>query len=351
MNPREQKAASSRLSRRRFLLRGAGTPAVAAALLELRRAQAAGRGGAANPFAYSTEAFEKTDPALLTHREVARFKAPLQAVHRLALTPKGHLLVAGDQALVELSPEGRLLRRIATDGPARCAAVAADGTIYAGLRDHLEVFGPDGRRRARWALPAKRSWITGLAVTEDDLFAADSGQRVVLRYDRTGKARGEIGKRDRARGVTGFVLPSPYLDVAWGEDGLLRVNNPGRHRVEFYTPDGGLEFFWGRPGMAVKYFSGCCNPVSLALLDEGRLVTCEKGLPRVKIYRAHGELEGVVAGPESFPENLKAGAGDGLGDGTRASLDAVAAADGRVYILDTVTREIHVREPKQKTAT
>ena len=130
-------------------------------------------------------------------------------------------------------------------------------------------------------------------------------------------------------------------------DGLLRLNNPGRHRVELYPTDGALEFSWGKPGMAVPYFSGCCNPINLALLPNGRVVTCEKGLPRVKIYSAHGELEGVVAGTETFPENAKVGAGDGFGDGVRASLDAVAAKDGHIFVLDTVTRVVRVMAPRE----
>ncbi|RME96422.1 MAG: hypothetical protein D6766_00735 [Verrucomicrobia bacterium] len=164
-----------------------------------------------------------------------------------------------------------------------------------------------------------------------------------------GQIAGRIGDRDKERDIPGFVLPSPYLDVEWAPDGLLRVNNPGRHRVEFYTPDGHLELAWGRPGMAIECFSGCCNPINLALLPDGTVVTCEKGLPRVKLHSPHGEFLGVVAGVEMFPDNAKTGAGEGFGDGVRASLDAVTDPEGRVYILDTVTRQIHVMEPLETT--
>jgi hypothetical protein len=58
-------------------------------------------------------------------------------------------------------------------------------------------------------------------------------------------------------------VPSACLDVEIAPDGLLRVNNPGRHRVETYTFDGDLELFWGRPSAAIDGFCGCCNPVNL----------------------------------------------------------------------------------------
>ncbi|MCP5518269.1 MAG: hypothetical protein H7A45_13525 [Verrucomicrobiales bacterium] len=310
-----------------------------------QRGRTAGSGDT-NPYAYSVGVHEKTDPALVKYVERRRIDLPWKEARRLAVTPQGNLLVAAGQRLGEVTPDGSAVREVPMAAPLRCVAVAADGTIYAGFRAHLEVFEADGKRRATWEKSPERSWFTGIAVTDDAVFAADAGARVILRHDLAGQVTARIGERDKDRDIPGFVLPSPYLDVEWHPDGLLRVNNPGRHRVEFYTPDGALEFAWGRPTMAIEGFSGCCNPVNLAVLSDGRLVTCEKGLPRVKVYSAHGDFECVVAGTEMFPENAQAGAGDGFGDGTRASLDAVVGPEDRIYILDTVTAQIHVMERK-----
>jgi len=131
----------------------------------------------------------------------------------------------------------------------------------------------------------------------------------------------------------------------------LRVNNPGRHCVETYTEEGNLELSWGKASAAIDGFCGCCNPINLALLPDGRVVTCEKGIPRVKVYSAHGEFESVVAGPESFPENAKAGSAEDPSDGTHAALDATVDAEGRIYILDTVTGEIRIMVKKTTSAT
>ena len=64
-------------------------------------------------------------------------------------------------------------------------------------------------------------------------------------------------------------------------DGLLRVVNPGRHRIEAYTFDGDLEFSWGKVSVGIEGFCGCCNPVNFAILSDGSFITCEKGLTRV----------------------------------------------------------------------
>ena len=260
----------------------------------------------ANPFAYDISRFQKTDPKLVTYEEVTRWPIPHKEARRIAIGPDDQLYVCAGNYINGLSRAGERGLELALAGPACCVATAPDGTIFAGLRDHIEVFDAKGEPLARWESPEAKTWFTGLATDGKNVFAADAGKLVVLRYDRNGKITGRIGRKDAERSVPGFVVPSPFLDVILHRDGLLRVNNPGRHRVEAYTLDGDLEGSWGKPSAAIDGFCGCCNPIALAMLADGRIVTCEKGIPRVKIYSAAGEFESVVAGAESFPENAHA---------------------------------------------
>ncbi len=318
----------------------AGSAALAAS------AQAAGAVGAEkqlNPFAYDVERFRKTDPKLIQYKQVGRFACPHPEPRRIALGPEERLYVAARKGVDVLDHAGARLDDISLPEPARCVAVGPDGIIYIGLRDHIEVFDRKGQRLATWESPGKRTWLTGLAVGENDVFAADAGNRVVLRYDKSGKVAGRIGGKDKERNIPGLVVPSPYLDVALARDGLLRVNNPGRHRVEAYTPGGDLELYWGKPSAAIEGFCGCCNPVGLALLPDGSCVTCEKGLPRVKVYSAEGVFACVVAGAESFPDNCRTG---DLSDCTTGGLDAAVDAQGRIYILDLAAADVRVMKRK-----
>jgi sugar lactone lactonase YvrE len=265
---------------------------------------------------------------------------------RIAIGPDDRVYIAAGNAVSVLDREGTQINDIGLGTEARCVAVAGDGTIYAGVRDHVEVFDSKGKRLATWDSPGKRTWFTGLAVGEKDVFAADAGNRVVLRYDKSGKLAGRIGERNKERNIPGLILPSPYLDVKLGSDGLLRVNNTGRHRVEAYTPSGDLEFSWGKPTNAIEGFCGCCNPVGLALLPDGRYVTCEKGLPRVKVYSSEGTFESVVAGAESFVENAKATFVKGTEDCRLGGLDAAVDSQQRIYILDLVANDVRVMKRK-----
>jgi hypothetical protein len=301
---------------------------------------------AENPFALDLGQFTKTDVKLIRYEEVTRFRCPDGGPNRLVIGADQNIYLGSAKQVSVLSLSGELLRRVAVSAPVRCVASGTDGQIYAGLQNHIEVFSARGEWVASWESPGPRTWLSGLACGENELFAADSGSRTILRYDKSGKLLGRIGKKDAARSVPGLVAPSPYLDVEMGRDGLLRVNNFGRHAVETYTVDGDLEQSWGKPSAGIAGFCGCCNPVSVAMLPGGQYVTCEKGLPRVKVYSETGEFQCVVAGVESFPENAKSGAPSKGLDCTLGGLDVAVDHKGLVYVLDLVAENIRVLKEK-----
>jgi hypothetical protein len=339
------------ITRRDFLKETTGSVAMfAAASGALSSAIGVGRAASAgkdpNPFAYDVERLRKTDPKLIRYEQVGQFAGPKIDPRRICIGPQDRLYIAAGDCVSVLEADGRQLSEINLGTAARCVAVASDGTMYAGARDHIEVFDAKGKRLAAWDSPGKRTWFTGLAVGEKDVFAADSGNRVVLRYDKSGKLIGRIGEKNNERNVPGIIMPSPYLDVKLARDGLLRLNNTGRHKVEAYTMSGDLEFAWGKPSSAIDGFCGCCNPIGLTLLPDGRYVTCEKGLPRVKIYSPEGAFEAVVAGAETFPENQKATFVKGAEDCRLGGLDAAVDSQQRIYILDLVANNVRVMKHK-----
>jgi hypothetical protein len=283
---------------------------------------------------------------LLTWEEVSRRTCPVKGALRLALGPDDRLHIAAGNQIVRWDTTQGELPALDLDAPVRCAAMASDGTLYVGLKDRIDVFNTQGARQPDWPTTGPKTWITGLAVTDKELYIADSGQRLIWRFERSGKLLKSIGAKDTARGVPSIILPSPFLDVRLHPDGLLRINNTGRHRIEAYTIDGDFEHSWGVASAAIHGFCGCCNPIGLAHLPDGRTVTCEKGLPRVKVYKDE-KLESVVVGTEAFAEKMRQHPNPS--DYTQAGLDAAVDSRGRILILDRMTGEIRTLQAKAST--
>jgi len=166
------------------------------------------------------------------------------------------------------------------------------------------------------------------------VWLADGANGRIHVFDRDGQALPAIGEQRDAQGGPHFILPSRTFDLAAAVDGTLWAVNPGRHRIENYRPDGSLASSWGRSGARLEAFCGCCNPSHLAVFSDGRFVTAEKGLTRVKLYDQQGRLVGAVAGPERLRD-------DGAG------LDLAVADDGRVFVVDAAAGLLRVFTPNQ----
>ena len=265
--------------------------------------------GLSEAFDYDLEKYQKIDPELIHYQQKAEIPSAMRETRAVAVGLEDRIFVAGDRLIRCFAPDGKKLSDIALEQEPFCLAVGnaehkLPGRIYVGMKDHVEIFSADGTREAVWDRPpGKRTALTSIAAAEDDLFVADAGAIVVWHYDLHGKLLGGIGKRDPERGIRGFVVPSPYFDVAVAPDGLLRVVNPGTHRIEAFTFDGHLELSWGKRGLGVEAFCGCCNPSNIAIMADGRVVTAEKGIPRVKVYDESGKFECVVVGPDVLAPN------------------------------------------------
>jgi sugar lactone lactonase YvrE len=301
---------------------------------------------------YDIEPFKKIDPARIRYEQTQEIPTGMEEARAIAVGPEDRIYVAGDRAIRVFDSAGSPGANIVLDGPPACLAVggaehAFPGRVYVGLRRRVQLLDPAGKPAGTWEVPGERVRLTSIAVAGDDVFVADCGGRVVVRYDVSGKRIGRIGQRDVKRGIPGLVIPSPFFDVAVAPDGLLWVVNPGARRLEAYTFDGKLERFWGkRESATLDGFFGCCNPAHLAILPDGRFVTAEKGLLRVKVYEADGQLDGVVAGPEQL-ESPSGAAGPSRFDHELKAVDVAADSRGRVLILDLAGRSVLVYEPKQ----
>ena len=257
----------------------------------------------------------------------------------------GILYVAGDQSIKVFSSRGRIRETIELTVSPFCLALT-DEQFYVGTRNRIVITNRKGKVLTTWPSLGDNAWITSLILADEHLFIADAGQRIVWCYDLEGGFIRRIGDKNHEKDIPGFVVPGPYFDLAMAPDGLLRVANPGRHQIEAYTIKGDREFAWGRFGNELEDFTACCNPVSFAILEDGSIITCEKGVARVKVYDTFGKLKGFVAEPKQLA-NVSPELGVKQERVQRYGFDVAADEVGHVYILDRARNVLRIFKRKE----
>ncbi len=284
-----------------------------------------------NPFAYDVDEFRSVDQELIRWRETRQVQLDREDIRAMAYAGGKIYLAAGNELQVIGSDWSRILRRNLPGEPT-CLAAAREGWIVAGMGNHLAILDSDGETIAVSEVLGAESNITSVAILDDDIYAADATGRRVLIFNRelelTGELRGDSGVSD----VHGFIVPGAHFSLAVNPEDELWITNPGIHALQNYTASGRLRSYIQRSSFGIDGFSGCCNPVHFTFLPDGRFVTSEKGIIRIKVIIGTGEVESVVAPPELFR------------DGTRAP--AVAAGDnGNILALDFDRNMIRIFEP------
>ena len=291
-----------------------------------------------NPYALDLSVFEQgaTDdtPA---YTQTQSIPVPSEKPTGLARDGDGFLYVSGDESVSKFDARGNLVDVFPVGGTARCLAVGGQHRIYLGMADHVKVLDPAGRPLTQWESLGPNAIVTSIAVSDSAVYLADAGQFVVWKFTPSGSLVGTIGRKSEQMGVPGYVIPSPYFDVAVGPDGTLWAANTGRHSLENYTHTGALRTSWGRYATEIEGFCGCCNPSHFAILNNGAFVTSEKGVPRVKLYDHQGRFVAVVAGSDQFREGT-------------VGLDLAVDDSGRVYVLDPARKAVRVFERTPATS-
>ncbi len=294
-----------------------------------------------NPCDYNLDKLKAIDPSIIQYKEIKRFKPGLSNLIGIAIDLNSMVYIVGDKEVLVYDLDWAKKQSFKIDSPANSIAVGSHKDIYLGIGNHLEKYSLTGLKIKRWKEFSKKGFITSVAVNNNQIFAADAGNQVVLRYDPEGNLLNVIGKKNPLRGIDGLIVPSMYLEVAIGPFDDLWVTNPGRHELENFSSEGDLKSSWGKSSMRLEGFAGCCNPVQFAIMPNGYFVTYEKGLDRIKIYNQAGIFTCVVAGPDNFSSKSDLHC-------NFASLvnDLAVDAKGIIYILDANTEEIRLFDKK-----
>jgi len=242
------------------------------------------------------------------------------------------VVVCGNKLIAVFDTTGNRIGGFSIDSAATCVTIY-DNDIYTGNGSAAAKYDLAGKMTARFSGTLDGSYITSITVTDEYVFMADAGRRRILKFTKSGNLVQEFGKKDSNSGSEGFVIPSPYFDIACGGYNDLWIVNPGKLQIENFTISGVKRSDWGDELSYDDRFTGCCNPAHFALLPDGSFVTYEKGNDKIKVFDPTGKFRDLVAGAGSFK-----GKPDFLLGRNNLVKDIATDQSGRIYILDAYNR-------------
>lgn len=248
------------------------------------------------------------------------------------------VVVCGNKMIAIFDTTGNRIGDFSIDSVTTCIAVN-DSDIFVSTGSRAIRFDFSGRQIANFRVPYHGSYITSIAANTEYVFLADAGKKRVLKFTKKGELIQEIGRKDSTSGSAGFIIPSPYFDIACGGFNDLWIVNPGRRRIENFSISGIKRSEWGDELSDDDRFAGCCNPAHFVLMPDGSFVTYEKGTDKLKKFDQAGGFQTMVAGAGSFK-----GKADSLLGKNNLVKDIAAGASGSVYVLDAYNR-INVYRP------
>lgn len=250
------------------------------------------------------------------------------ALRGLAVDRRDRLYAVGDSDVHVFDAAGRPERHWRTASPGYSVAVDDHDRVYVGEAGQLEIFDSAGRLADTWRDATRLGRVTAIGFVNGDVLVGDATGRAIRRFDAHGAHLNDIGRNNR---MQGFLIPNGVVEFAVDADGVIHATNPGKHRVERYTPDDRLLGHFGRfDGIDPAGFSGCCNPTNVSVVGRDRIFVTEKADARAKVYDFAGGLVDVIAS-DVFDPRCK-------------NMDIAVDSRGRVYVADTVRLQIFAFE-------
>jgi len=273
-------------------------------------------------------AVKTIDSTLLGYKKSKVAESGFVNLTGLTVTHDGKILVCGNKQVAVFGPDFKTIIVFSTDSVAECIA-ASGNDIYLGMGSRIAKYDFSGKKVSTWKSLNRRGLITSLSVSGKNLFAADAVNKIILEFSPEGNIIRQIGRKDSASNTPGFILPSPYFDIAFDSFNDLWVANTGRLRIENYSSAGQYQSSWGTSSFSNEGFGGCCNPVHITILPDGKFVTYEKGIDKIKVFDPTGNFLCFVGGAGSFKGNADFQLGN-----INLVKDIASGVDGSVYVLD-----------------
>ncbi len=252
---------------------------------------------------------------------------PYGTLKSICLSDKNMIFAGGENFLAAFSKNDlSVLWNINTANGIYALSIYGD-TIYAASGQTITLYNINGNFIEEWGSYDEEAIITSISTSKNLVAFADAQNKIIFVLNKDGSLKHFFGQPGNQ-----FVVPSSYFDVSFYREDTLLVANPGKQQIEYRTISGEIISSFGEAGFDLENFCGCCNPSHFALMPDGKIVTAEKGINRIKIISAKGELIELVAQSNLFKANIP--------------LDIAVSNDGDIYAANGYDSKLYIFKRK-----
>lgn len=241
---------------------------------------------------------------------IGKFTVDYNEVKQIAINDEDPRSIAAKNGLIYfafgnklqvITENGKLISSFNIDTALNSMSISQNKNIFLAYKNYFLILDSLGNEKSRSSIDDSKSVYTSIAIKDSLILVADAGNRRVKVFNLDGEFLWNFkGFYNSSNDRLGFIVPSAYFDLAVNKENELWVVNPGIHALQNYNVKGDLINFWAKETNSIEGFIGCCNPSHIAIFDDGRFVTSEKGIVRIKVYSYGGDLLSIVTESDSY---------------------------------------------------
>ncbi len=248
---------------------------------------------------YMTFGKDLFNPGKAQKEEIKLYNGAYKEVNRLVLDENINILNKGPNDSILYSTDNILCR---IDPPKEVIKIPFDEMVTAISSFEQYVYVATGNKlfslsyeqdnvdKKLIAELNEKSLILSIAINEKLIFVSDTSDKTVKAIE---KESGDV--IFDIKGDPKFLFPGPFAPIALYNDQIW-IADTGRHQLQIYNFFGEYVSTW----TPSEPLPGCCNPTDFTIVENGNIITMQKGISEIKMFSPNGEKIYNIAPTNAF---------------------------------------------------
>ena len=148
-----------------------------------------------NPYEYNIDEFRKVDSTKILYSEKIYFPVKIHDWAGIAVSDST-IIVATANQLLKFDYSGKQIFSKQLIDTVSCVAIDENRQIWMGMSDYVVMYDQNGTLVKRWNSFGDRALFTSIAVSGENVYVADAGNRIVYQCNTNGQIVQKIGEKN-----------------------------------------------------------------------------------------------------------------------------------------------------------